>query len=147
MSESNHSPSGNETLRQDLIEKTPEGDDGRHSQSERKTFGKLIGSLLRICTNAEHMLERDERWHVRKNASANDVLDTVFDSMRDCEQEYRRWRTAAPEKKVNSPHPLGAVAELLVAKTLATVGGEEAVKDLSKWTRKAESKFAGRAST
>lgn len=131
---------------QELANAPREGDDDRSSDSERKVFDIVIGSLLRVCTNAQNILDRDERWHVRKKASVDEVMDVVFDSVRDCEQEYRRWRKAAPEKGEGSPHPLGAVAELLAAKTLATFGGTEAVKDLSKWMRKAESKFSGHAS-
>lgn len=117
-------------------------DDDFSGESERKAFSIVIDSLLRICTNAQNIIDRDERWQVGKKASANEVMDVVFDSVRDCEQEYRRWRAAAP-KKGEGPHPLGAVAELLVAKTIATFGGTEAVQDLSKWTRKAEAKLSG----
>lgn len=131
---------------QGTAKSAPESDGGEAGDSERKAFGMVIDSLLRVCRNAQYMLDRDDLWVMRKNASADEVMDVVFESVRACEQEYHRWRQATPPRKPKdgSPHPLGAVAELLAAKTLATFGGSEAVQDLSKWMHKADSRFARR---
>ena len=146
MTESKQGPASEKGKRHDLVEQILEQVDAEHGPGGRKALNTAIDSLLRICANAQSMVDRDERWRVRKGAKADEVIDMVFDSVRDCEHEFRRTREhAAPKKDDKSPHPLGAVAELLVAKTLATFAGQEAVQDISKWMRKAEKKMAERS--
>jgi hypothetical protein len=147
MTESTSAQPDESDPRQGAAKSAPESDGGEAGDHERKVFGMIVDSVLRVCTNAQYMLDRDDLWVVRKDASVNEVMDVVFDSVRDCEQEYRRWRQGVSPRKPkdgNPPHPLGAVAELLAAKTLATFGGSEAVQDLSKWMHKANSRRTGR---
>lgn len=152
MTSSKHLPAGKQNGRDERIRNVLDTVDDRHEGSGRAAVNGLLGSFRRICLRAQDMLDRDDRWRVRENASADEVIDVVFDSVRESDREYRRWRNgdapAQPEsllaESIRSPHPLGAVAEQLVAKTLATFAGREAVQDLSKWTTRAESKIARR---
>lgn len=114
-----------------------------HDGGHREGANGFLGSIQRICRTAERMLADNDLWRMRKGANADDMLGVVFDSVRDCEQEYRN---SDREKRRGtgevSPHPFGVVAEHLAAKTIATFGGAEAVQDLRKWTLRAETKFA-----
>lgn len=113
-----------------------------HDGRRRKGANGFLASIQRICGVAERMLAKDERWTMRKGANADDVLNVVFTSVRDCEQEYRGWREDKQAGRDDvSPHPFGVIAEQLAAKTIATFGGAEAVQDLRKWTSRAEAKF------
>lgn len=137
---SNHENNGDR--RHDKLAKVLDTVGALHDGRRRKGANGFLASIQRICGVAERMLAKDERWKMRKDANADDVLDVVFTSVRDCEQEYRGWRDDRKAGRDDlSPHPFGVVAEQLAAKTIATFGGAEAVKDLRKWSSRAEAKF------
>lgn len=119
--------------------------DDRHDGQARRTVNGLLGSIFRICRRARGMVARDDRWQVREGAGAEDYLKVVFGSVRDCEVEYQRWRGDRDDGRPDvNPHVVGMLAEQLLAKSLATFGGREAVEDICKWTERADASLARR---
>ena len=84
-----------------------------HDALPRSRGDFFLTSMRRICTAAERMLAPDGRRDRSENQTA-----------------------AEPPPS----HRLGAIAEHLAAKTIATFGGRDAVRDLRRWTRRAQPK-------
>lgn len=82
-----------------------------HDAVPRGGSDVFLASIQRICVVAERMLTQGNR------------------------------RACAENQTAPSPpslHPLGAIAEHLAAKTIASFGGRGAVQDLRKWMLRAE---------
>lgn len=122
-----------------LIETVDQHHDGKASAAAKA----LLDSFHRICRTAEGMLSGDGRQPVTREQGTDGAVDAVLDTVGECETEYRRWHSQkdAGQEGV-SPHPAGAIAEHLVARTIAAFGGADAVKSLEDWTLKTESRLA-----
>lgn len=135
----------------DTVDKVAEviGTVDRHHDGKGSAAARvLLDSFHRICRAGEDMIARDELWKSEGAEGGERFTDAVLDSAAESGERYRRWRKPEQdetEADTGSPHPLGAVAEFLVAKTIASFGGEKAVKELGRWTRDTESRLtAGR---
>lgn len=113
--------------------------DGKGSAAART----LLDSFQRICRAADGMIARDDVWKPGDADGADRFADTVIEATSASGETFRRWRAPGETGDAEaSPHPLGAVAEFLVARTIASFGGEKAVHELARWTRDTESRLA-----